>query len=267
MMNKHTAITAFTCRAIILILGIALFLDGLILLLAGKIHIGIIIPLCLGAYFIAYALFFKSFRLQLQQKPILKKLFYTANILLSLWFISFLIFAGILYINIQQQPQAQQIQAIIVLGSGTKEGQPSPTLAKRLDAAANIVTQYPNTPIILSGGVDFGEQDSEAVIMARYLEEQHHISSSRLWLEDRSTSTQLNFRNSKALLAQHGIVLDQPIAAVTSDFHTIRSAAIAKNEGYQQIVMVSAPTPPTTRFNAWLREYFAFMSGWLLNEY
>lgn len=266
-MTKHTSTTAITCRILTLILGIVLFLDGLILLLAGKIHIGIIIPLCLGAYFIAYALFFKSFRLQLQQKPILKKLFYTANILMGVWFISFLIFAGVLYKNIQQQPQAQHIQAIIVLGSGTKDGQPSPTLAKRLDAAATVATQHPNVPILLSGGVDFGEHDSEAAIMARYLEAQHHISPSNLLLEDRSTSTQLNFRNSKALLTQYGITLDQPIAAVTSDFHTIRSAAIAKNEGYQQIVMVSAPTPPTTRLNAWLREYFAFMSGWLLNEY
>ena len=32
-------------------------------------------------------------------------------------------------------------------------------------------------------------------------------------------------------------------------------------------MMVSAPTPLLIRYNAWLREYFAFISGWLLDEY
>ncbi|MFX8461890.1 YdcF family protein, partial [Acinetobacter baumannii] len=31
--------------------------------------------------------------------------------------------------------------------------------------------------------------------------------------------------------------------------------------------MVAAETPLITRYNAWLREYFAYASGWLLNEY
>ena len=31
--------------------------------------------------------------------------------------------------------------------------------------------------------------------------------------------------------------------------------------------MISAETPLNIRYNAWLREYFAFVSGWLLREY
>ncbi|HAV3727992.1 TPA: YdcF family protein, partial [Acinetobacter baumannii] len=71
----------------------------------------------------------------------------------------------------------------------------------------------------------------------------------------------------KPLLEQAHINVNQPIAIVTSDFHTPRAAAIAKKQGYTQVYMVAAETPLITRYNAWLREYFAYASGWLLNEY
>ena len=59
----------------------------------------------------------------------------------------------------------------------------------------------------------------------------------------------------------------QPIIIVTSDFHTPRAAAIAKKQGYSNFTMLGSTTPISTRYNAWLREYFAYVSGWLLNEY
>jgi uncharacterized SAM-binding protein YcdF (DUF218 family) len=86
-------------------------------------------------------------------------------------------------------------------------------------------------------------------------------------LEDKSTSTDLNLLNSKTILKYKNIPLSAPIAIVTSDFHTLRAAAIAKKLGYQNVIMNSAETPLNTRYNAWLREYFAFISGWILQEY
>ena len=73
--------------------------------------------------------------------------------------------------------------------------------------------------------------------------------------------------NSQAILKAQGVTLSDPIASVTSDFHTIRSAAIARHQGYQQPVLLASPTPLSIRYNAWFREYFAFVSGWLLREY
>ena len=108
---------------------------------------------------------------------------------------------------------------------------------------------------------------TEAEAMAQYLQEQHLISTQRILLEDRSTSTELNLKNSKAILKQHQLSPQQPIAIVTSDFHTLRAEAIAHKQGYTNVLMVSAPTPLSIRYNAWLREYFAYLSGWLLNEY
>ena len=53
---------------------------------------------------------------------------------------------------------------------------------------------------------------------------------------------------------------------MTSDFHIPRAIAIPKT-GLYQVYGVAAETPLATRYNAWLREYFAYASGWLLNEY
>ena len=103
--------------------------------------------------------------------------------------------------------------------------------------------------------------------MSRYLEQKYHIARDQMILEDKSTSTELNLKNSKPLLEQHHFTLDQPIAIVTSDFHIPRAVAIAKKQGYTQVYGVAAETPLATRYNAWLREYFAYASGWLLNEY
>ena len=103
--------------------------------------------------------------------------------------------------------------------------------------------------------------------MAQYLTDHYQIVTTRILKEQQSTSTALNLANSAQLLAQHGINKNTTIAIVTSDFHTLRAAAIAKKQGYKHVIMVNAPTPLATRYNAWLREYFAYISGAVLAEY
>jgi uncharacterized SAM-binding protein YcdF (DUF218 family) len=56
------------------------------------------------------------------------------------------------------------------------------------------------------------------------------------------------------------------VAVVTSDFHTLRAQRIARKVGYTRTISVPAPTPLYIRYNAWLREYFATASSWLLRE-
>ena len=59
----------------------------------------------------------------------------------------------------------------------------------------------------------------------------------------------------------------QPIAIVSSDFHLWRALRTAQQQGYTQAIGVAAPTPRLTRFNGWLREYFAVASSWALGEW
>ena len=257
-----------TCFRIILFLVASLLIaDSLYLLLQGKIHIGIVLPLLIGTGFLVITLAWTQIQDYLNRHPKIKKTYFILWGLFVIWLMTLAIFAYQLKNHIQDQIINQPVKAIIVLGSGTIRGQPSPTLALRLDRAAQLAQQQPQAWIVLSGGLDFSEQHTEAEVMATYLQQKYRLSTQRMLQEDRSTSTELNLKNSAVLLVEHQISKDMPIAIVTSDFHTIRAQAIAKKQGYSHSMMLAAETPLETRYNAWLREYFAFMSGKILQEY
>lgn len=254
-------------RIFIALIGLVLFFDGAILIAFKKIHIGTVIPLVLGLFLCFYSLYYYH----------IERFFFYHFRLHSIWrfgwlcFWVWLISLGYFFNHLSKSnPINQKVptaEAIIVLGSGVENGEPSVTLAKRLDRAAPVARSQPNAKLIVSGGVDFGEVDSEALVMSRYLQKNYHIPASQILLEDKSTSTELNLINSQPLLKAHSITIQQPIIIVTSDFHTPRAAAIAKKQGYSNFSMLGSTTPLSTRYNAWLREYFAYVSGWLLNEY
>ena len=254
-------------RIFIALIGLVLFFDGAILITFKKIHIGTVIPLVLGLFLCVYSLYYYH----------IERFFFYHFRLHSIWrfgwlcFWVWLISLGYFFNHLSKSnPINQKVptaEAIIVLGSGVENGEPSVTLAKRLDRAAPVARSQPNAKLIVSGGVDFGEVDSEALVMSRYLQKNYHIPASQILLEDKSTSTELNLINSQPLLKAHNITIQQPIIIVTSDFHTPRAAAIAKKQGYSNFTMLGSTTPLSTRYNAWLREYFAYVSGWLLNEY
>lgn len=254
-------------RIFIALIGLVLFFDGAILIAFKKIHIGTVIPLVLGLFLCVYSLYYYH----------IERFFFYHFRLHSVWrfgwlcFWVWLISLGYFFNHLSKSnPINQKVptaEAIIVLGSGVENGEPSVTLAKRLDRAAPVARSQPNAKLIVSGGVDFGEVDSEALVMSRYLQKNYHIPASQILLEDKSTSTELNLINSQPLLKAQNITIQQPIIIVTSDFHTPRAAAIAKKQGYSNFTMLGSTTPLSTRYNAWLREYFAYVSGWLLNEY
>ena len=253
-------------RSILFILGLVLFLDGFILFLFKKIHLGTALPFLIGLVFMLTTFYWEKIQHQLVQHPRLKMLWCYGWYAFILWTISLASF--FLYLKQNTQVITQQpVKTVIVLGSGITQGKPSAALAARLDRAAQFSRTQNQVPIIVTGGLDYGEKITEAEAMAQYLQHQHDIPPQQILLEDQSTSTELNLQNTQVILQQHHIQLNDPIAIVTSDFHTLRAEAIAQKQGYTQILMVSAPTPLAIRYNAWLREYFAYLSGWLLNEY
>ncbi|WP_096735055.1 YdcF family protein [Acinetobacter guillouiae] len=254
-------------RIVFFLLGFVLFLDGFILILYKKIHLGTILPLLIGLVFISTALWSQHIQQYLAQHLKLKKIWRLGWVLFTLWSVSLIGFFGYIHLKSQQNTAENNLQAIIVLGSGITQGKASPTLAKRLDQAGEIAKQQSQALIIVSGGLDFGEKKPEAEIMSQYLQEHMQIQASRILQENKSTSTDLNLKNSQAILKAHGLTLDSKIAIVTSDFHTLRAAAIARKQGYHNFITVGTETPLTTRYNAWLREYFAYISGWVLGEY
>ncbi|MCI3879948.1 MULTISPECIES: YdcF family protein [Acinetobacter] len=254
-------------RIVLALIGSVLFLDGAILIAFKKIHIGTVLPLLLGLFFCLYAYFYYHIERFFFYHFRLHSIWRFGWLCFWIWVISLGYFFDYLSHNNTQAQTISPVKAIIVLGSGIENGQPSATLAKRLDRAAPIALAQPQAKLVMTGGIDFGETQSEAIIMSNYVQQRYQIPASQIILEDKSTSTELNLKNSQQLLQAQQISIQQPIAIVTSDFHTLRAAAIAKKQGYRNITMLGATTPLATRYNAWLREYFAYASGWLLNEY
>ncbi|SPD63016.1 Integral membrane protein (fragment) [Cupriavidus taiwanensis] len=96
----------------------------------------------------------------------------------------------------------------------------------------------------------------------------HGLAPNRLILEDQSTSTEENLRFSRRLLEQQGAnAAADPLILVTSDFHLMRAMRIARKVGFGAVVGAAVETPAYLRYNAWLREYFAVISGWVLREF
>lgn len=255
-------------RVILFTIGIVIIVDSVALIAIGKINFGSVVPLLLGIVFVAHGLFWHAIRRFFGRNHWLNRLWYGLWAVFTLWLISF----GLFIWSLQQQSTlsmqpAPTVTAIIILGSGTVAGKPTPTLAKRLDTAVPLIKSQPSALVITSGGVGFQRTRSEADIMATYLHDSHDIAFERILQEGKSTSTEENLANSRDILEEKGLSITDPIAIVTSDFHTVRAASIAKHQGYQQPITVASSTPLSIRYNAWFREYFAFVSGWLLGEY
>ena len=219
-------------RVISFIIGSLLFADGLYFVLQLRFNFGALLPLLIGLGLIIYALAYPKLIAYIQTNTIRQSIWRWAWAIFFVWFFSLVIFFVFLEFSNQQNTPHVAAPAIVV-----------------------------------SGGLSFQQKNSEAEAMRQYLIDVHHIQAQRIYTEDQSTSTELNLINSKKILVKQHISLQQPIAIVTSDFHIPRSRAIAIRQGYQTPIMISAQTPFATRYNAWLREYFAYWSGWLLNEY
>ena len=86
------------------------------------------------------------------------------------------------------------VSAVIVLGAGVNGETPSLTLRTRIDAAAAYLEEHPDVPVVLSGGQGPGEAITEAECMRRALV-RRGVDESRLYPEERSTSTQENLRS------------------------------------------------------------------------
>ena len=253
-------------RALLAVLGLLLLVDALVLMCLGHFNVGVVLPAGLGAAALGLSWKWQAVQHWRAARALHARLWSLAWAGLALWLISlFWFWSRLSGLGLEPQ-QVPPVQSIVVLGSATLDGHPKPVLAARLDQAAQLAKLQPQALVAVCGGVDWGEKESEAEVMARYLQQHHGIAAQRLVLEKLSTSTELNLKLSRPLLAERGVAADAPMAMVSSDFHLMRAMDIAKRQDLPQVYPVAAPTPLATRFNAWLREYFAMASSWLLGE-
>lgn len=168
-----------------------------------------------------------------------------------------LIVEGYLLYRGTEDRSSLSADAVIVLGAGVNGENPSLVLQSRITAARRYMQEYPDIPVVLSGGQGPGEDITEAECMRRALEGE----GAELILEERSTSTEENLAFSKELLEQRGIdPQNSTIAIITNDFHVTRACMLAGQQGYETVFGVSAPVPWWwLQVNYYLREAFALM--------
>ena len=143
------------------------------------------------------------------------------------------------------------VSAVIVLGAGVNGETPSLTLRTRIDAAAAYLEEHPDVPVVLSGGQGPGEAITEAECMRRALV-RRGVDESRLYPEERSTSTQENLRYSRAILEELGVDPAQRVAIVTSDYHLCRARLMWGGD----TAAVPAHLPSTLYFQCLTVNYF-----------
>ena len=156
--------------------------------------------------------------------------------------------------------------AVVVLGAGVNGTQPSLSLYTRLTAALDYLEENPDIPVVLTGGLGYGEEITEARCMYDWLTARG-VDPARLILEEQAGNTAENFAFSKELLKGQDIdPAEGRVAVVTNDFHIARSRLIAARQGYGNAFGVPAELPWFhLEVNYYLREAFAMVKTWIFD--
>ena len=151
----------------------------------------------------------------------------------------------------------------IVLGAGLRDGEPSGTLARRLDKAVEFHRQNPGARIVVSGGLGYRAAETEARVMANYLI-RHGVNPDVILLEEAAYSTYTNMRFSADVIYEY-FGQAQRIVVITSDFHIYRSVRFARQFGFDA-TSFSSQTPLTSMPFGYLREVAAVVKMWVIGR-
>lgn len=172
-----------------------------------------------------------------------------------------LLLAGgaLLYITGGSDNATFEEDAVIVLGTTVKGDQPTKALQNRLDATIEYNKKNPDATIIVTGGQGTDENDTEASVMAAYLEKSG-ISPSVIIKEDRATSTVENFSYAKEFLSENATV-----CYISNDFHIYRAGELAKQAGIENATHYHGNTPWFMVIPNAFRESVVILKMWFLD--
>lgn len=142
---------------------------------------------------------------------------------------------------------------VVVLGAGVHGTVPSLSLRNRLDAAAAYLKENPDMICIVSGGQGEGEDISEAQCMFQDLVD-NGIAPERIWMEDRSTSTEENLRFSLDLIESRTGVRPEAVGVLSSEYHLLRAGMMGEKVGVQVYGIPARTSRLSMRINYFLRE-------------
>lgn len=175
------------------------------------------------------------------------------DLLFSFYFLIYLIYS----VFYQLVPVKDEIDYIIVLGSGLNKDKITPLLKSRVDKALEYYEKDNNIKIVVSGGQGEDELISEAKAMQNYLLS-IGINEKSIILEDKSTSTYENLLFSNKLIMEDAKIDKPKMYFSTNNYHVLRAALYA-GKLKLRIEGIGAPTAFYFLPSALLREYIALI--------
>ena len=178
------------------------------------------------------------------------------QLLMKLVLLGMVLFAlalGLLCLAEGNQPKADENSgAIIVLGAQVyADGNPSPQLELRLEAALKTYQEHPR-PIIVCGAQGANEPAPEGYVMRSWLIA-HGVPAGEITADTESRNTRENLENAIALLPP-GV---DTVTVVTSDYHLPRALALARDLGLRGDGIGS---PCKQEF--WVKNHFREVLAW-----
>jgi uncharacterized SAM-binding protein YcdF (DUF218 family) len=145
---------------------------------------------------------------------------------------------------------------LLILGCRVRGVEPEETLQMRIDAAAEYLNKNKNVIAIACGGIVHEDQyKSEAQAISESLVAQG-VEIERIILEDKSTTTQENFRNAIEIMDKMSDK-NLKVAILSSEHHLLRASLLAKKCGLQ-VTTIPAPSPKKLLLKNYARELICF---------
>ena len=180
-----------------------------------------------------------------------------------LWLISVAAVEGLILSGAHTDAQALEADCVFVLGGGIKGDQPTETLRNRLAVALDVMEQNPDVQIIVCGGQGDDEPTAEAYSMYEELVALG-IDPSRVWIENRATSTWENLHFSLDLIEERTGKRPEKIGVLSSEYHLYRASLFAKACGVEFVGVPAKTSRVTQKINHFMREVAGVWHYWLL---
>jgi len=126
------------------------------------------------------------------------------------------------YVNINE---AQNADAIVVMGASQWNGKPSPILKNRLDHALFLHQEGFAPRFVLTGGIGKGEQLSESQAAKNYLI-QKGINGKNIFVEEKGHTSQQSLNEVAKILKNENL---ESVILVSNGFHMMRLGKMAKD--------------------------------------
>jgi Uncharacterized conserved protein len=176
--------------------------------------------------------------------------------------VSFIAFSGYILSGFDEEIPSDENLLIMVYGCRTYE-KPSKSLRERLDAALVLLNDYPDSICVVTGGQGNNEPITEAESMRTYLIEKG-IDESRIYPEDKSSSTVENIEFTRNLIEYYGLQ-DYKVVGVSTDFHLRRIRILCDTAGFETLLVPARSPEPVMLLANVVREYMSYVKMFLLH--